>query len=94
MSLVTRICREEWRALRRDKVAVFGLLLLTVLTLVAALNAHEHQRHVNAERARYQAQATALMPTPAIPCIWNRTGKTAPTLATCASRPCCCVSGS
>jgi len=57
MSLVTRICREEWRALRRDKVAVFGLLLLTVLTLVAALNAHEHQRHVNAERARYQAQA-------------------------------------
>jgi len=57
MSIVPRIAREEWRALARDKVAVFGLLLLTVLILVAALNAHEHQRHTNLERARYQAQA-------------------------------------
>jgi len=57
MSIIVRISREEWRALRRDKVAVFGLLLLTLLTVVAALNAYEHQRHVNAERARYQAQA-------------------------------------
>jgi len=57
MNLITRIAREEWRALARDKVAVFGLLLLTVLTAVAALNAHEHQRHTNLERARYQAQA-------------------------------------
>jgi len=57
MNIIPGIAREEWRALARDKVAVFGLLLLTVLTLVAALNAHEHQRHTNAERARYQAQA-------------------------------------
>lgn len=57
MSVVKRIAREEWRSLFRDKVAVFGLLLLTVLTLVAALNAYEHQRNANAERARYQAQS-------------------------------------
>lgn len=57
MSVVTRIAREEWRSLFRDRVAVFGLVLLTVLTLVAALNAWEHQRNANAERARYQAQA-------------------------------------
>ncbi|AHC45623.1 ABC transporter permease [Achromobacter xylosoxidans] len=57
MSVVTRIAREEWRSLFRDRVAVFGLLLLVVLTLVAALNAWEHQRNANAERARYQAQA-------------------------------------
>lgn len=58
MSVVARIAREEWRSLFRDRVAVFGLLLLTVLMLVAALNAWEHQRNANAERARYQAQAT------------------------------------
>lgn len=57
MSVGLRIAREEWRALLRDRVAVFGLALLTVLTLVAALNAWEHQRHTNSERARYQAQA-------------------------------------
>jgi ABC-2 type transport system permease protein len=57
MNVVKRIAREEWRSLFRDRVAVFGLLLLTVLTLVAALNAYEHQRNANAERARYQAQS-------------------------------------
>jgi len=54
MKAITRIAREEWRALARDKVAVFGLLLLTILTVVATLNAYEHQRHTNLERARYQ----------------------------------------
>jgi len=57
MKIAWRIAREEWRAMLRDRVAVWGLLLLTVLTLVAALNAWEHQRHVNGERARYQAMA-------------------------------------
>ena len=57
MSTLGRIAREEWRALFRDRVAVFGLLLLSVLMLVATLTAHEHQHHANAERARYQAQA-------------------------------------
>lgn len=57
MTTVTRIAREEWRSLFRDRVAVFGLSLLAVLMLVAAFNAWEHQRSANAERARYQAQA-------------------------------------
>jgi len=57
MSIAMCIAREEWRALFRDRVAVWGLLLLTALTLMASLNAHEHQRHVNAQRQHYQAQA-------------------------------------
>jgi len=57
MNTMIRIAREEWRCLARDKVAVFGLALLTVLTLIAALSAYEHQRHANAERAHYQAKA-------------------------------------
>lgn len=57
MNLAARIAREEWRSLFRDRVAVFGLALLTILTLVAALNSLEHRRDANAERAGYQAQA-------------------------------------
>lgn len=57
MTVITRIAREEWRSLLRNRVAVFGLSLLAVLMLVAAFNAWEHQRNANAERARYQAQA-------------------------------------
>lgn len=57
MSIATSIARDEWRHLFRDRAAVMGLLLLTVLTLLASLNAYEHQRGVNAERAHYQAQA-------------------------------------
>lgn len=57
MSTIKRIAREEWRALFRNNVAVFGLVLLTLLTLMAAFNAWEHQRNANAERAYYQAQA-------------------------------------
>lgn len=56
MSVVMRIAREEWRSMARDRVAVFGLLLLTVLTLVAAITAFEHRRAASGERARYQAQ--------------------------------------
>lgn len=57
MTVITRIAREEWRSLLRNRVAVFGLSLLAVLMLVAAFNAWEHQRNANAERAHYQAQA-------------------------------------
>lgn len=56
MSVVKRIAREEWRYLFRNRVAVFGLLLLLVLMLVATFNAWEHQNQTNAERAHYQAQ--------------------------------------
>lgn len=56
MSPVIRIAREEWRLLRRDRVAVIGLLLLLVLTLAAALTAWEQRRVAHAERTRHQSQ--------------------------------------
>mgnify|MGYP000539582363 CR=1 FL=1 len=57
MKTVVRIAREEWRLLLRDRVAVWGLLLLVLLTLVATLNAYEHQRKANAQQAHFQAIA-------------------------------------
>ncbi len=54
---VTLIARDEWRLMLRDRVALLGLALLTVLTLVASLTAWESRRAADAERARYQAQA-------------------------------------
>ncbi|KQP22930.1 DUF3526 domain-containing protein [Pseudorhodoferax sp. Leaf267] len=56
MKAAWRIAREEWRCMARDRVAVLGLVLLLVLSCTAALTAHERQRTVQAERARYQAQ--------------------------------------
>jgi ABC-2 type transport system permease protein len=56
MSAVLRIAREEWRLLRRDRVAVLGLSLLLLLTAVAAFTAWEQRRSMDAERARHQAQ--------------------------------------
>ncbi|WP_312511601.1 DUF3526 domain-containing protein [Massilia sp.] len=57
MNILLRIAREEWRYLFRDRAAVLSLALLTLLTLLAALNAYEHQRNANAQRAHYQARA-------------------------------------
>jgi ABC-2 type transport system permease protein len=59
MNIMHRIAREEWRALMRDRAAVFGLGLLTVLMLVASLSAWEQQRHASAERTRYQGAVDA-----------------------------------
>lgn len=57
MKIVLRIAREECRSLLRNHVAVLGTLLLTVLMLIASLNAWEHQRNSAAEIARYQTQS-------------------------------------
>lgn len=57
MTIVLRIAREECLSMLRDKVAAFGLILLTVLTVVAAVTAAEHQRVANEQRQRYQSQA-------------------------------------
>ena len=54
-----RIAREEWRALVGDRAAVFGLALLTVLMLIAAITAWDGQRRANAARAHYQATVNA-----------------------------------
>jgi len=56
MSAALRIAGEEWRLLRRDRVAVLGLTLLLLLTAVAAFTAWEQRRTTDAERARHQAR--------------------------------------
>lgn len=56
MSAALRIAREEWRLLRRDRVAVLGLTLLLLLTAVATFTAWEQRRTTDAERARHQTQ--------------------------------------
>ncbi|HSW16604.1 MAG TPA: DUF3526 domain-containing protein [Ramlibacter sp.] len=56
MSAVLSIAREEWRLLRRGRVAVLGLILLVLLTAAAAFTAWEQRRSADAERARHQAQ--------------------------------------
>ncbi len=56
MSVIIRIAQEEWRSLFRDRVAVYGLLLMIVLIMVATFNAWDYQRNVNAERIQYQTQ--------------------------------------
>lgn len=56
MSPVLRIAREEWRWLRRDRVAVLGLVLLLLLTAVSIFHAAEQRDALAAERARRQSQ--------------------------------------
>jgi ABC-2 type transport system permease protein len=56
MSAALHIAREEWRLLRRDRVAVLGLALLLLLTAVAAFTSWEQRRATDAERTRHQAQ--------------------------------------
>lgn len=56
MSAVLRMACEEWRLLRRDRVAVLGLVLLLLLTAVAGFTAWEQRRSADAQRTRLQAQ--------------------------------------
>ena len=53
---VFRIAVEEWRLLRRDRVAALGLALLLLLSAVACFTAWEQRSSAAAARARYQAQ--------------------------------------
>lgn len=55
--MVRRIAQEEWRLLRRDKVALPALALLLMLLVAAAFTAWDSQRSAEAQRSRYQAQA-------------------------------------
>ncbi|PZQ00906.1 MAG: ABC transporter permease [Variovorax paradoxus] len=56
MSPALRIAREEWRWLRRDRVAVLGLALLLLLTVAAIFHAAEQRDALTTERARRQSQ--------------------------------------
>lgn len=55
MSAASRIAREEWRLLRRDRVAVLGLALLLLLTLMASFTSWEQRQATQAEREHHQA---------------------------------------
>ncbi len=57
MSAPLRIAHEEWRLLRRDRVAVVGVTLLLLLAAIAAFTAWDQRQTANAQRARHQAQA-------------------------------------
>ncbi len=56
MSAVRRIAREEWRLMRRDRVAMLGLALLLLLGTVAAFTAWDQRRAADAQRRQHQAQ--------------------------------------
>ncbi len=56
MSPTLRIAREEWRLLRRDRVATLGLALLLLLAAVATFTSWDHRRATAEARARHQAQ--------------------------------------
>jgi ABC-2 type transport system permease protein len=57
MSVARRVAREEWRWMARGRVALLGVVLLTILSAVAAVTAHDQRRVAQAERSRYQAEA-------------------------------------
>jgi ABC-2 type transport system permease protein len=57
MSRVTRIAAHEWRTMRRSRVAQLAVLMLIVLSVVAALTAIAQRNNSDALRDRFQAQA-------------------------------------
>ena len=59
MRAVLRVAREELRFIVRTRSATVGLVLLVLLTLVAALTSAQHRREVASFRERQQAQAQA-----------------------------------
>jgi ABC-2 type transport system permease protein len=59
MSAVLRVAREELRFIARTRSASVGMVLLLLLTLVAALTSAQHRREVSQFRQRQQAQAQA-----------------------------------
>lgn len=56
MSVVRRIAVEEWRLMRRDRVAMLGLALLLLLSAIAAFTAWDQRRGAAEQRERHQAQ--------------------------------------
>ena len=59
MSTVRLIARDELRMMARNRVAVIGIALLVVLTLVAVVSAWSHQRAIAELRARHAQAAEA-----------------------------------
>lgn len=59
MSVITLIAKDELRMMARNRVAVIGLALLLLLTLVAVVSAWAHQRGVAELRGRHAHAAEA-----------------------------------
>lgn len=59
MSAATRIAREEWRGLLRNRAGVIATMLLVALVLVASFVSLERRARIEADRARYQASVDA-----------------------------------
>lgn len=57
MTAGLRIARDEWRLMRRNRVASLAILMLIALSLVAALTAISHRQASDGIRSRFQAQA-------------------------------------
>lgn len=53
--IVTRIAREEWRALGRNRTGLIASLLLAALVLASALISFERRGAIETQRAAYQA---------------------------------------
>ena len=59
MSSIRLIASDEWRLLRRNRVAMLGLLILIALSLIAALTSIAQRDTSDSIRARFQQQADA-----------------------------------
>ena len=59
MSAIGLIAKAEWRYMRRNRIAMLGLLMLLILSVIAALTAIAQRDNAAAIRERFQAQANA-----------------------------------
>jgi ABC-2 type transport system permease protein len=57
MSAIRLIAADEWRLMRRNRVAMLGLVMLLALSVIAALTSIAQRDNSDAIRARFQAQA-------------------------------------
>jgi ABC-2 type transport system permease protein len=57
MSAIRLIAADEWRLMRRNRVAMLGLLMLLALSVIAALTSIAQRDNSMAIRERFQAQA-------------------------------------
>ena len=57
MSATTLIARDEWRLMRRNRVAMLGLAIILLLSLIAGVTAIAQRDASDSIRARFQAQA-------------------------------------
>jgi ABC-2 type transport system permease protein len=59
MNAIRLIARDEWRLLRRSRVALLGLVMLIALSVIAALTSMASRDNSDAIRARFQEKADA-----------------------------------